>query len=60
MKGRLSNFGRLTEMVVWLSATFTPQRAKLKVRLRGEDIVRHSEGKNLEDAAKKILQSIGG
>jgi len=52
----LPHFEQLLGGVTWLSVTFTPQGAKVKCRLRGETVVRQAKGRDLDEAAGRILR----
>ena len=52
----LPRFEQLLGGVTWLSVTFTPQGAKVKCRLIGEAVVRQAKGRDLDEAAGRILR----
>jgi len=56
----LPHFEQLLGGVVWLSVTSTPQGTKVKCRLRGEAVVRQAKGRDLDEAAGKILRGEAG
>jgi len=52
----LPHFEQLLGGVTWLSVTFTPQGARVKCRLKGESLVRQAKGRDLDEAAGRILR----